>query len=290
MKQYLDLLEDVLTNGEERNDRTGVGTISVFDRQIKFDMADGFPAVTTKKLAFKAMMGELLWFMNGETELQRLRYRTFGDAWCDKTTIWDANQKDYVKKQFGLDSTTTDDCGLIYGHLWHLDNQFWSVVDRISKNPTDRRLIVNSWNPEIVNHPHKLALPPCHYAFQFYVREGKYLDLKWHQRSCDAFLGCSFNIASYAALLHIVSAITGLVPGILTGDLGDVHIYKNHIEQVKEQLTRQPKPLPEFVLPEQLSKPLSAQVAEVIIDNLTSKDFSLKNYECYPAIKAEMAV
>ena len=189
MKQYLNLLEDVLDNGEHRPDRTGTGTISVFDRHMSFDLEDGFPAVTTKKLAFKTMVGELLWFINGETTISELKARTFGDSNADKWTIWTDNQADYLDR-LGVYGTSDDkdDCGHIYGKLWHNEDQFWSVVERIITNPSDRRLIVNAWLPEIVNDNLKLALPPCHYGFQFYVRgldkdpRGTHLDLKWNQR------------------------------------------------------------------------------------------------------------
>lgn len=315
MKQYLNLLQDILDNGEHRPDRTGVGTISVFDRHLTFDMEDGtFPAVTTKKLAFKSMIGELLWFLNGETSLNDLRHRTFNDHGKDpsKRTIWDANQKAFRDRLF-CDGTfdSFDDCGYIYGNLWHHRNQFWEVVKRIITNPSDRRLMVNCWIPEIVNNDLALALPPCHYGFQFYVRgldknpRGTHLDIKWNQRSVDSFLGLSFNIASYATLLHIVAAITGLKAGKVSCTLGDVHIYENHVEQVREQLSREPKPLPKMItgfdiLEKQfksidetdLEKSASARVQDAIecIHTLAADDFMLIGYEHHPAIKAPMAV
>lgn len=285
MKQYLDLLKDVLDNGTLRNDRTGTGTISVFDRQIRFDLQDGFPAVTTKKLAFRSMIGELLWFINGETHLSELRYRTFGDYESNKKTIWDANQADFRKRclEF-LEDDIEDWCGKIYGSQWNHDNQLIEVVERIKTNPTDRRLLVSAWNVDQVNNPFVVSLPPCHYAFQFYVRDGKYLDLKWHQRSVDLFLGLPFNIASYAALCIIVASITGLAPGRLTGDLGDCHIYSNHVDQVKEQLSRETfDNCVDFVCNKELR-----DMEDLM--TMTANDFALLNYQHHDTIKAKMAV
>lgn len=181
MQNYLDLLKHTLENGTVREDRTGTGTISTFANTLTFDLQDGFPAVTTKKLAFKTMMGELLWFLNGETRLSQLRFRTFGDANALKRTIWDANQKDYAER-LSDEVYVGDDCGDIYGSLWHHEDQLREVVERLVTNPTDRRLLVSSWIPETVSDAYALALPPCHYAFQFYVRDGEFLDLMWHQR------------------------------------------------------------------------------------------------------------
>lgn len=291
MQAYLDLLQDVLDNGETRTDRTGVGTLSVFDRQLKFDLQKGFPAVTTKKLAFRAMMGELLWFMNGETGIASLKARTFGDCHSPKTTIWDANQKAYFDKfrntaDWDSYNFSDDDNGAIYGYQWRNGgqvDQLRTVIERIRKDPTSRRLLVSAWSNDDANTPAAGSLPPCHYAFQFYVREGKYLDLKWHQRSVDVFLGLPLNIASYAAMCHIVAYMTGYEPGTLTADLGDTHIYLNHVDQVKEQLTRTPYPLPDFFYPAFISD-LSD------LEELTAFDFSLEDYEHHPTIKAPMAV
>lgn len=291
MQAYLDLLQDVLDNGETRSDRTGVGTISVFDRQLKFDLQKGFPAVTTKKLAFQAMMGELLWFMNGETSISDLKFRTFNDSHSEKPTIWDANQKAYFDKfhdtsDWSIHNYDDDDNGAIYGYQWrkrHGVDQLEMVINRIKKDPTSRRLLVSAWDIEYANNPGAGSLPPCHYAFQFYVREGMYLDLKFHMRSSDVFLGLPLNIASYAALCHIVAHMTGYEVGTLTADLGDTHIYLNHVDQVREQLTREPYPLPEFNLP-QFIENLSD------LEGLTASNFFLEGYEHHPTIKAPMAV
>lgn len=286
MKQYLNLVRDVLENGSARSDRTGTGTLSLFGKRLEFDLQEGFPAVTTKKLAFKSMIGELLWFMSGETTISDLKKRTFGSPDSDKSTIWDANQKDFASRI----SATDDDCGKIYGYQWHKSNQLRQVVNRLIDNPTDRRLLVSAWDVDIVDDPCAMALPPCHYAFQFYVR-GPFLDLMWSQRSGDVFLGIPYNSASYAALVHIVAAMTGLIPGKLIGNIGDTHIYSNHIKQVEEQLSRTPYKLPDLVLPEWLTsnKPIGEKW-NLLYNCGVADQFSLKNYQCHPSIKAPMAV
>lgn len=301
MKQYLNVLADVLANGEARGDRTGVGTFSKFGVSMTFDLTEGFPAVTTKKLAFKSMTGELLWFLNGETDLDSLRYRTHGDADSTKRTIWDANQQDYVNRHidmFGRD-IVGDDCGKIYGYQWNREDQLYNVISNIITNPESRRHIVSAWNYPEVDNNMVVALPPCHYGFQFYVREGKYLDLIWLQRSADMFLGIPFNISSYALLTHIVAAMTGLVAGRVSCSIGDAHVYKNHVDQVNEQCSRVPYDLPDIQLPSVLKEPCGVSVEERLrsldskyraIKNLTADDFALVGYQYHPSIKAPMAV
>ena len=273
MKNYLELLTDVLNNGEERDDRTGVGTISVFGRQLRFNLKDGFPAVTTKSLAWRSVVSELLWFLEGSTNEHRLAeikndhkpYDQLPES--EKKTILTLNSENQGKS-LGL---SNGELGPIYGYNWrhwkalkgsghskygktvtYLIEEFDqlnNVINEIRTNPHSRRLLVNSWNvPELEN----MALPPCHYAFQFYVSgsENQYLSLLWNQRSVDSFIGLPFNIASYALLLHIIAKMTGKIPLELIGNFGDTHIYKNHIDVVKEQLKRIPHKLPTLKMPD----------------------------------------
>ncbi len=299
MKQYLDLLQDVLDNGTERDDRTGVGTISVFGRQIRFNMADGFPAVTTKTLAFRAMCSELLWFLEGSTNEHRLaEIKNDGRPYAELTekerrTIWTANYENQGKAL----GYTDGELGRIYGSQWrsfkgrYSRNRYYycvevdqikKVINEIKNDPNSRRLLVSAWNPAELKVS---SLPPCHYAFQFYV-DGDKLSLMYQMRSNDLFLGCPFNIASYALLLHIVAKITGKVPHELIASLGDCHIYKNHIEQVKEQLSRTPHKLP------QLELPSNADYSNIdsFLKSVKTSDFKLVGYEHDGAIKAPMAV
>lgn len=288
MYQYQSLLEKIMIEGEDRDDRTGVGTRSIFGTRMEFDLSQGFPAVTTKKLAFKSVMGELLWFLNGKTDLHSLRFYTFGDGMSDKKTIWDANQESYVhRRNKYLLKGVGDDCGNIYGELWHYNNQFWNAVKSIERSPTSRRIMVNAWIPRIVNDDLKVALPPCHYGFQLYVHNDGRLDLMWNQRSVDAFLGLPFNIASYAALVHIICHVTGKKPGKLIFIGGDTHIYHNHFDAVEEQLNRKTHALPEFVINEPAKE---HEHAVVWVSRLQASDFELKGYNHGPAIKADMAV
>ena len=310
MRQYLDLLKDVLEHGSVRDDRTGVGTISVFGRQLRFNMTDGFPAVTTKALAFRAMCSELLWFLEGSTNEHRLAEIKNDNkpydqlTYKERHTIWTDN----FDKQ-GRDLGYTDgELGCIYGSQWrhfvsavevrdklsgsehlynvyyqpHVVDQIAEVIEQIKTNPTSRRLLVSAWNAGVID---QMALPPCHYAFQFYVNGDK-LSLMYQMRSNDLFLGCPFNIASYALLLHIVAKITGKIPHELIASLGDCHIYKNHIEQVKEQLSRTPHKLP------QLELPADADYSNIdaFLKSVKTSDFKLLNYEHDGAIKAPMAV
>ena len=310
MKQYLDLLEDILENGEERDDRTGVGTISVFGRQLQFNLKDGFPAVTTKSLAWRSVVSELLWFLEGSTNEHRLAeikndnkpYDQLTES--EKKTIWTLNSENQGKS-LGL---TNGELGPIYGYNWrhwkalkgsghskygktvtYLIEEFdqlTNVINEIRTNPHSRRLLVNSWNvPELEN----MALPPCHYAFQFYVSgsENQYLSLLWNQRSVDSFIGLPFNIASYALLLNIIAKMTGKIPLELIGNFGDTHIYKNHIDVVKEQLKRTPHKLPTLKMPNLDYQNMSL---DEILKSVKTSDFILDNYVHDDTLKAPMAI
>jgi thymidylate synthase len=264
MKQYLDLLEHVLENGVKKSDRTGTGTISVFGYQMRFDLQQGFPVITTKKLHLRSIIHELLWFLKGETNLDYLH--------ANNVTIWD----EWADENGEL--------GHIYGYQWRswptpdgrFIDQITNVVRSINENPDSRRHIVSAWN---VGELDKMALPPCHVIFQFYVAGGK-LSCQLYQRSCDIFLGVPFNIASYALLTLMMAQVTGLKPGEFIHTLGDAHIYLNHIEQVKLQLTRVPFPLPQMII--NLNK---NNIFEFVFD-----DFQLINYQSHPHIKGEISV
>ena len=264
MQVYLDLLSHVLQHGVEKSDRTGTGTISVFGYQMRFDLAKGFPLLTTKKLHTRSIIHELLWFLQGSTNIEYLR--------DNKVTIWD----EWADAQGEL--------GPVYGYQWrswpaadgrHID-QIVQVVDSIQNNPDSRRHIVCAWN---VGDIDKMALPPCHVLFQFYVADGK-LSCQLYQRSCDIFLGIPFNIASYALLTAMMAQITGLQPGEFVHTLGDAHIYLNHLEQVKLQLTREPRPLPVLKLNPDVK----------LIFDFRYEDFSIEGYEPHPHIKGDIAV
>ena len=310
MKNYLELLTDVLNNGEERDDRTGVGTISVFGRQLRFNLKDGFPAVTTKSLAWRSVVSELLWFLEGSTNEHRLAeikndnkpYNQLTES--EKKTIWTLNSENQGKS-LGL---SNGELGPIYGYNWrhwkalagkgHSKlgktityanqefDQLTNVINEIKNNPHSRRLLVSAWNvPELEN----MALPPCHYSFQFYVSgsENQYLSLLWNQRSIDSFIGLPFNIASYALLLHIIAKMTGKIPLELIGNFGDTHIYKNHIDVVKEQLKRTPHKLPTLKMPDLDYQNMSL---DEILKSVKSSDFKLENYVHDDTLKAQMAV
>ena len=292
MKNYHDLLEDILENGEKRNDRTGTGTISVFARQLRFNLSKTFPAITTKKLAWKACAGELLWFLEGSSDERRLAEITHGTRDTSKTTIWTGNaQADYWKPKAKFEG----DLGRVYGVQWRcwdtvdlrwtssceyepiLIDQVKTLIDGIKNDPMGRRHIISAWN---VAELDKMALPPCHVMSQFYVGTDGTLSCHMYQRSADVFLGVPFNIASYALLTYMIAQVTGLKPKELIISFGDAHIYQDHIEQVKEQLKREPYPEPTLWL--------NPEVKD--IDNFTMDDIKLNNYQSHEAIKAPMAV
>ena len=281
MKQYLDALKYVLDNGTDRKDRTGVGTRAVFGMQLRFSMEDGFPAMTTKKLPWKSVASELLWFIEGSDDERRLAEILHGTRDREKTTIWTANANaDYWKPKAKFEG----DLGRVYGVQWRKwkspdgkeIDQLASAINLIKENPTSRRIIISAWNPGELN---QMALPPCHAFFQFFVAGGK-LSLQMYQRSCDMFLGVPFNIASYSLLLHMVAQATNLKAGEFVHVLGDAHIYHNHFEQVKEQLLRKPFPLPKLFLNPEIKN----------INDFKMEDIRLEKYEYHPAIKAPMAV
>ena len=264
MKQYLELLDHILKTGAEKGDRTGTGTRSVFGYQMRFNLADGFPLLTTKKLHLKSIIHELLWFLKGETNISYLKEHNvrIWDEWADEN----------------------GELGPVYGSQWRswacadgaTIDQISQVVDQIKTNPNSRRIIVSAWNvAEIPN----MKLPPCHCFFQFYVADGK-LSCQLYQRSADVFLGVPFNIASYAFLLTMVAQVTGLKPGEFVHTLGDAHLYNNHLEQAKEQLGRSPKALPTLKL--------NHDVKDVF--EFTFDDFEIQDYQADPNIKAPISV
>ncbi len=262
MKPYLDLLKHVLENGEKRSDRTGTGTLSVFGHQNRYDLSDGFPLVTTKKCHLRSIIHELLWFLSGDTNIKYLK--------DNKVSIWD----EWADEKGNL--------GPVYGYQWRnwggtgLD-QIADVVERIKKDPSSRRLIVNAWNVTDVN---KMALPPCHTMFQFYVHGEGRLSCQLYQRSADLFLGVPFNIASYALLTMMVAQVCDLKPGHFVHTFGDLHLYSNHLEQARLQLTREPLPLPVMKL----------NPAVRSIFDFKYEDFTLEGYDPHPAIAAPISV
>lgn len=273
MKQYLKALAHILDKGADRSDRTGVGTRAVFGMQMRYDLSRTFPALTTKKLAFNAVKAELLWFLQGSSDIKELQ-----KLGCH---IWDANaDAPYWKPKARFEG----DLGRIYGVQWRswqapdgrLVDQIAGVIARIKEKPYDRRHVVSAWNPGELD---MMALPPCHVLFQFFVADGK-LSLQMYQRSCDMFLGVPFNIASYSLLLCMVAQVVGLKPGEFVHTLGDAHIYHNHVDQVKEQLSRKPFAPPRLKL--------NASVSD--IDKFTMEDIELVGYKYHPPIKAPMAV
>jgi thymidylate synthase len=299
MKQYKELLQDILDNGEIKDDRTGVGTYSVFGRHIRFDLRRGFPAVTTKKLAWKSCVGELLWFIEGSSDERRLAEITHGDS-EGKITIWTPNAlAPYWKHKAKFEG----DLGRVYGVQWRHWNKYRTekdmgeahkggtrlAVDKIevdqlanlikglTEDPNGRRHILSAWN---VSELDEMALPPCHVMSQFYVNKNKELSCHMYQRSVDVFLGLPFNIASYALLTHLLAHHCGLKVGELVISTGDTHIYKDHIEQVKEQLTRETYPLPTLML----------NASKTNIFEITMADIHLENYQSHGPIKATMAV
>lgn len=292
MKQYLDALKTILEQGEDVNDRTGVGTRTVFGYQMRFNLQDGFPAVTTKKLAWRSVVGELLWFLEGSTDERRLAEITFEKPrkeLTDKGTIWTANAD---KQGVDLGYVNTDlmkNLGPVYGHQWrHFDamgddlsgkqDQIQNIIQQIKKDPDSRRIILSAWNP---NQLHMMALPPCHTLAQFRVTNNK-LSCQLYQRSADMFLGVPFNIASYSLLTHMLAQICGLDVGDFVWTGGDCHIYQNHFEQVREQITRDPQDLP------QLSMPAFNNLEQLLATKCSN--YKLTNYNPMPSIKAPMAV
>ena len=264
MKQYLELISHVKAHGVRKDDRTGTGTRSVFGYQMRFNLSEGFPAITTKKLHFRSIIGELLWFLKGDTNIHSLHE--------DGVSIWD----EWADENGNL--------GPIYGYQWrswptadgrHVD-QITRVLDQIKSNPDSRRLMVSAWN---VGEIEKMALPPCHTLFQFYVADGR-LSCQLYQRSADIFLGAPFNIASYSLLTLMVAQIVGLKPGDFVHTLGDAHLYLNHLEQADLQLTRQPRPLPQMMI--------NPGVASLF--DFKYGDFELVGYNPYPGIRAPVAV
>jgi len=263
MKQYLDLLQYVKDNGVEKNDRTGTGTISVFGYQMRFNLQEGFPLLSTKKVHLRSIVHELLWFLKGDTNIRYLN--------DNRVSIWDEWADE------------NGDLGPIYGHQWRSwDNenesidQINEVIETIRTNPDSRRMIVSAWN---VGKLHEMRLPPCHLLFQFYVADGK-LSCQLYQRSADIFLGVPFNIASYALLTMMIAQVTGLKPGEFIHTLGDAHIYLNHMEQVNLQLSRNLRPLPHMIINREVKD----------INGFVFEDFMLEGYDPHPPIKGAVAI
>ncbi len=264
MRAYLELLKFILENGTQKTDRTGTGTLSWFGYQMRYDISERFPLVTTKKCHLRSIIHELLWFLKGDTNIKYLN--------DNGVSIWD----EWANAQ--------GDLGPVYGKQWRswaapngeTIDQITQVIEQIKHNPDSRRLIVSAWNPADLN---KMALPPCHCLFQFYVVDGR-LSCQLYQRSADVFLGVPFNIASYSLLTMMIAQVTGLKPGEFVHTFGDVHLYLNHIEQAKLQLSREPFSLPQMILNPEISA----------IQDFRFEDFLLKDYESHPAIKAPIAV
>lgn len=288
LKQYLSALEHIFKEGKDRKDRTGIGTRGVFGHQLRFDLRNSFPAVTTKKLAWRSVVSELLWFLEGETDERRLAEIHYGQSreeLKEKKTIWTANA-DKQGKELGYKNTETiKELGPVYGNQWRSwkgkdknVDQIKDVLKSLSQDPYSRRHIVSAWNAGEV---HKMALPPCHTMFQFHIQD-KELSCQLYQRSADMFLGVPFNIASYSLLVYILSSILDLNPGSFIWTGGDCHIYNNHLDQVKEQVKREPLEPPRLIMPNFKS------IKEVLESKPT--DYELLNYKPMDSIKAPMAV
>lgn len=305
MKQYHDLLKHILEHGVDKGDRTGTGTRSVFGYQMRFDLSEGFPMMTTKKLPFTMIANELLWFLSGSTNIKDLLKDNvhIWDEWPFKSYLlqnnlpvptvnsdeWKAQMKEFTERIQGDEAFAKQygELGPVYGYQWrhwptptgeHID-QITEVVEQIKKSPDSRRMIVSAWNVADIPSMTKSGLPPCHCLFQFYVANGK-LSCLLYQRSCDTFLGVPFNIASYALLTHMIAQVTGLEVGEFIWTGGDVHLYSNHFDQVKEQLSRTPKELPTLWL--------NPEVKDIF--SFTIEDMRLEGYEPDPTIKAPIAV
>lgn len=284
MKIYLEALKDVLETGYKKEDRTGTGTISKFGMQQRYDLRSGFPAMTTKRLAWKAVVSELLWFLEGSTDERRLAeilYEDTRENLIGKRTIWTDNADNQGKALRYENTDLVKELGPVYGKQWRNFNgidQIYQVIHLLKNNPDSRRIILSAWNPLELD---QMALPPCHTLVQFYVRDGE-LSAHLYQRSCDKFLGESFNIASYALLVHMLAQICDLEVGEFIHSIGDAHIYLNHLEQVKEQLSRTPGNLPTLKMPE-------FNTLEELLECKTS-DFILENYHPQASIKAPMAI
>jgi thymidylate synthase len=305
MKQYLDLLKDIKQNGTKKSDRTGTGTISVFGWQMRFDLSEGFPAVTTKKLYMRSIIHELIWFLQGSTNIKYLVDNDVNiwNDWPYKAYLqkqgkgvpepnsdeWNTGMQEFVQKIKDDDAFAKEhgEMGPVYGYQWrhwptpdgkHID-QIQQAIDTIKNNPDSRRIIVSAWNVADIDEMAKAGLPPCHTLFQFYVNDGK-LSCQLYQRSADSFLGVPFNIASYALLTMMMAQVTGLKPGDFVHTFGDAHIYLNHLEQVDLQLSREPRPLPKMKINPDVKS----------IFDFKFEDFELVDYDPHPGIKALIAV
>jgi len=316
-KQYQQLLQDILDNGVKKEDRTGTGTLSVFGRQIRHKMSEGFPLLTTKKMAWNSIVTELLWFLKGDTNIKYMVDNDChiwdGDAWTNYINEFRRTCPkcpEMTKEEF-INKIKTDDefakkwgeLGPIYGEQWRMwegrpgvfYDQIKNLIDKLKTNPDSRRLMVNAWN---VGELDQMVLPPCHYGFQCWTKEqdGKrYLSLMWNQRSVDTFLGLPFNIASYGLLLEIIAREVNMVPDELIGNLGDTHLYLNHIEQAKEQISRESFDLPElkfsnwYELVTTHSAGNTRMFFHNLLDQLKVSDFKIENYQSHPAIKAPLS-
>jgi len=301
MKQYLDLMRHIRDNGVRKEDRTGTGTLSIFGHQMRFDLRQGFPLVTTKKVHLKSIIHELLWFIQGDTNIRYL-VKSGVNIWNDwpfqswlretgqdekypmYTPQWREQMKLFVERVIADEQFAKEygELGPVYGHQWRNFegvDQLAQIVEDIKNNPDSRRLIVSAWNPKDIPVMAKSGLPPCHTLFQFYVTEGR-LSCQLYQRSADVLLGVPFNIASYALLTLMIAQVTGLQPGDFVHTFGDAHLYSNHMEQVEEQLSREPRPLPVMSINPTVTDLFSFQY----------DDFELKDYDPYPPISAPVAV
>jgi thymidylate synthase len=307
-KQYQDLLDDILHKGVLKDDRTGTGTYSVFGRQIRHNMKDGFPLLTTKKMAWKTLITELLWFLKGDTHIKFLLDHNChiwdGDAYkAYRKSVEEhydnggdvADKKQFIEEVKRGEDKVWGELGPVYGKQWrgwfnydsNVDpvyvDQIQNLINGIKENPDSRRHMVNAWN---VGELDKMVLPPCHYGFQCYVREGKYLSLMWNQRSVDTFLGLPFNIASYGLLLMMIAKECDLIPDELIGNFGDVHLYKNHVEQAIEQTKREPYALPDVAIKSNINFKAAMKRD---LDKIIWEDFVLLGYQYHPTIKAPLS-